>query len=270
MRLSHLGLGAARAPSIGSKGRSASGRRSARFRLAPQAGGRPFADFLQFEEVSWCRWRCRPLLSWVAAAAADLTRRFRSRFSAAARQRCAAAASPARPAGRQQSGGAGRPSGERRRHARVQHRMQLGWAPRVSAIGSPEHTPAAICSLPPSHPTLLQGSLLEAARAALQAVREREPADSRHRQQGGDVQVGGALVHSLVEAPWHSLSSTMPCESMQPLSCMLRSPLWSASCPLTAGAHDRNNVQRRRQQGGQQPAGCRWRPYRLCLGVESG
>ena len=194
MRLSQLGLGAALAPSIGSRGRSASGRRGARFRLAPQAGGRPFADFLQFEEVSWCRWRCRPLLSWVAAAAAaDLTRRLRSRFSGAARQRCAAAASAARPAGRQQSRRAGRPSGERRRHARVQHRMQLGWAPRVSAIGSPEHTPAAICSLPPSHPTLLQGSLLEAARAALQAVREREPADSRHRQQGGDLQVGAGL-----------------------------------------------------------------------------
>ena len=32
--------------------------------------------------------------------------------------------------------------------------------------------------------------MLEAARAALQTVRDREPADSRHRQQGGDVQVG--------------------------------------------------------------------------------
>lgn len=66
MSLRQVGLGAARALPASSWGRQRSGRRGAPFRLAPHAGGRPFADFLQFEEVRGCCRHPRPPGSRVA------------------------------------------------------------------------------------------------------------------------------------------------------------------------------------------------------------
>lgn len=90
---------------------------------------------------------------------------------------------------------------------------------RTQLAGNPQAASGANNVVHRSTILICQGSLLEAARAALQAVRDREPADSRHRQQGGEVQV----------------RSRQLCPALQPARSTVKRVPWACRCSHRKG-----------------------------------